>query len=81
MIEYEVLRRFYYERGGQEVVSKRTAIRRLSREAYRAGKYAMKEKKFTEAREILRKSLAYKFSFKAYWLFMVSYFSKNHFAI
>jgi glycosyltransferase involved in cell wall biosynthesis len=39
--ELDVLERFYYERGGDKVVPKRIAMRRLSKQAYRAGKCAL----------------------------------------
>jgi glycosyltransferase involved in cell wall biosynthesis len=56
IIELKVLERFYYERGGDSVVPKRTAMRRLSKEAYRVAVAALRERKSLIAREYLRKS-------------------------
>jgi len=54
--ELEVLERFYYERGGDKVVPKRIAMRRLSKQAYRAGKCALADEP-QKAKELLIKSL------------------------
>ncbi len=54
--ELEVLERFYYEKGGDEVLSKHTAMRRLSKQAYRAGKCALRDKP-QKAKELFIKSL------------------------
>jgi len=56
IIELKVLERFYYERGGDSVVPKRIAMRRLSQEEYRVAVAALREKKSQIAREYLRKS-------------------------
>jgi len=56
IIELKVLERFYYERGGDSVVPKRIAMRRLSKEEYRVAVAALREKKSQIAREYLRKS-------------------------
>lgn len=47
--ELEVLERFYYEKGGKNAIPEKIAMRRLSREQYRVGKYLLKENKFDEA--------------------------------
>jgi hypothetical protein len=54
--ELEVLERFYYERGGDKVVPKRIAMRRLSKQAYRAGKCALADEP-QKAKGLLIKSL------------------------
>ena len=54
--ELEVLERFYYERGGDKVVLKHIAMRRLSKQAYRAGKCALADEP-QKAKELLIKSL------------------------
>jgi glycosyltransferase involved in cell wall biosynthesis len=56
IIELNVLERFYYENGGDSVVSKRVAMHRLSREEYRVAAAALRERKLQVAREYLRKS-------------------------
>ena len=55
-IEYDVLENFYLNDGGKDAVPHRWAMKRLSREGYRAGRAAIKEKKYNEARRLLRKS-------------------------
>lgn len=56
IIELGVLERFYYEKGGDKVVPKRTAMRRFSREEYRVAIAALGEGKLQVAREYLKKS-------------------------
>ena len=56
LLELKVLERFYYEKGGDKVVPKKIAMRRLSREEYRVAVAAMKEEKLQVAREYLKKS-------------------------
>lgn len=41
--ELDMLSDFYYHGGGKEVVPKRLAMKRLSKESYRAGRWAIKE--------------------------------------
>ena len=41
--EYDVLEDFYYHRGGKDVIPRRKAMKRLSEEAYRAGRAAMRQ--------------------------------------
>lgn len=54
--ELKVLKRFYYENGGKEVVPKRIAMRRLGKGQYRAGKCAVEEGNYQAARNLLRRS-------------------------
>ena len=56
ILELKVLERFYYEKGGDSVVPKKIAMRRLSKEEYRVAVAAMREGKLQVAREYLRKS-------------------------
>jgi len=56
ILELKVLERFYYEKGGDKVVPKRTAMRRFSREEYRVATAALKEGKLQVARKYLKKS-------------------------
>ncbi len=56
IFELKVLERFYYEKGGDRVVPKRIAMRRLSREEYRVAIAALGERKLQVAREYLKKS-------------------------
>ncbi len=54
--EFEVLKRFYYEKGGNAVIPQRIAMKKLSREEYRVGKYALIEKKPAVAARYFRES-------------------------
>ncbi len=42
-IEFDVLEDFYFNGGGKEVIPKRRAMKRLSKEGYRTGHYAIRE--------------------------------------
>jgi glycosyltransferase involved in cell wall biosynthesis len=70
--EFEVLERFYYERGGDKVVPKRIAMRRLGKQAYRAGKCALANEP-QKAKGLFVKSLRFHPSLKAmlYWAWAV----------
>lgn len=52
--ELKVLERFYYERGGNATVPKRIAMRRLSKEGYRAGVCAIQDGQLRTAQKLLR---------------------------
>jgi glycosyltransferase involved in cell wall biosynthesis len=56
ILELKVLERFYYEKGGDSMVPKKIAMRRLSKKAYRIAVAALKEKKLQVACEYLVKS-------------------------
>ncbi len=60
IVELKVLERFYYEKGGDEVVPKRIAMHRLSREEYRVAIAALGERKLQVAREYLKKSFRHR---------------------
>jgi glycosyltransferase involved in cell wall biosynthesis len=60
IIELKVLERFYYEGGGDKIVPKRIAMRRLSREEYRVVKAALKERKLHMAYEYFLKSFRHR---------------------
>jgi glycosyltransferase involved in cell wall biosynthesis len=53
LTELKVLERFYYQGGGRYVIPEKLAMRRLSEEAYRVGKYALKEGEYQEAKAYL----------------------------
>ena len=46
LVELQVLERFYYEKGGNQMVPQKIAMRRLSKEGYRAGRCAFTEGKY-----------------------------------
>ena len=52
----KVLERFYYEKGGRGIVPKRSAMRRLSQVACRAGCCAVNEGLLRQGRQLLRQS-------------------------
>jgi len=54
--ELDMLSDFYYHGGGKEVVPKRIAMKRLSKESYRAGRYAIKERLYNKACKLLAQS-------------------------
>jgi glycosyltransferase involved in cell wall biosynthesis len=58
MHELEVLRRFYYEKGGSSFVPQRVAMRRFSEEEYRIAKNALSEKNFTLATDYFHRSFS-----------------------
>jgi hypothetical protein len=53
-MELEVLSDFYYNLGGKEVIPEKVAKKRLGKERYRAGKYAIKEELYDEACSLLK---------------------------
>ncbi|MFZ0035229.1 MAG: glycosyltransferase [Sedimentisphaerales bacterium] len=55
--ELEVLEHFYYEKGGDAVIPQGIAMRKLSREEYKVGKYSLMEKDPAMAIRYFRKSL------------------------
>lgn len=42
-IELDILEKFYYDCGGQELIPRKIAMKRLSKEGYRAGRCALRE--------------------------------------
>lgn len=69
--EYEVLKDFYYNGGGRKVIPYKEAMKRLSREQYRAARMAIKESMRKTACDFLGKSLKHHFHFKTLlWLFI-----------
>lgn len=57
--ELEVLRNFYENKGGRDVIPRRIAMRRLSEEAYRAGKWGIAAGDRELGQLYLKKSLRY----------------------
>ncbi|OQA02675.1 MAG: Chondroitin synthase [Planctomycetes bacterium ADurb.Bin401] len=72
-IEFELLKRFYYERGGKELIAYKAAMRRLSREQYRAAKSALRESKNKIALEMFKGSLQKRFNFKVFFWLVIAY--------
>jgi glycosyltransferase involved in cell wall biosynthesis len=56
LAQFQVLKRFYYEKGGREIVPPKIAERVLGRQAYRAGRCAFKEGLRKEACQLLKQS-------------------------
>jgi glycosyltransferase involved in cell wall biosynthesis len=63
--ELEVLKRFYSEKGGNQAVSKSVATKRFSKEEYRVGLCALKEKNYQRACDYFAKSFRRCPSFKS----------------
>ena len=54
--ELEVLEDFYFNAGGKEVIPRHKAMRRLSKEGYRAGRCAIREGMYDQAYQLLNQS-------------------------
>jgi len=68
-IELDVLEDFYYNGGGKELIPRYRAMKRLSKEGYRAGRCAIKEGLYEQACELLSQSFRLHPNFKSliYW--------------
>ena len=67
--EYRVLEKFYFEGGGKNVIPYKLAMKRLSKEQYRAAKSAVRESMKQTACDLLKSSLKRHFNLKAFvWL-------------
>lgn len=72
-VKADMLERFYFERGGRDLVAPGPAMRRLSRVHYSAGKILLKERNCTDARHHLAKAIRYsRANLKAYPLYLAS---------
>ena len=68
-----MLERFYFERGGRELLDRGEALRRLSKVSYAAGKILLKRRRHTEARGYLAKAIRYsRANLKAYPLYLAA---------
>jgi glycosyltransferase involved in cell wall biosynthesis len=54
--EFDVLEDFYFNGGGKELIPRSRAMKRLSQEGYRAGRCAIKEGMYEQARRLLSQS-------------------------
>lgn len=59
-IKAGMLERFYFDKGGRDLLDRNAAMRRLSSVHYKAGKLLLKEGEPAEARAYLKKAVAYK---------------------
>ncbi len=55
-IEFDVLEDFYFNGGGEKIIPKSKAMKRLSKEGYRAGCCAIREGMYNQARQLLSQS-------------------------
>lgn len=55
-IEFDVLEDFYFSSGARKVIPRHRAMRRLSKEGYRAGRCAIREGMYDQAYQLLRQS-------------------------
>ena len=69
LTQYQVLRKFYYEKGGKEFVPDRLARKVLSKELRRLGRLAILEKRPTHGCKLLKKSFYIYCNYKSlfYW--------------
>ena len=56
MTEFRVLERFYYEKGGKNLIPKKTAMKVLSKESRKAGRCAIREGLYDQAIQFLSQS-------------------------
>ena len=56
-IELDVLEDFYFNGGGEKIIPRHRAMKRLSKEGYRAGRCALREGMYDEACQFLSQSL------------------------
>ena len=56
LTEFQVLKRFYYEKGGKEVIPEKTAMKVFSKEGRRAGRCATREGLHDQACQLLSQS-------------------------
>lgn len=56
-IELDVLDDFYFNGGGEKIIPRHRAMKRLSKEGYRAGRCALREEMYNEACQLLSQSL------------------------
>ncbi len=55
--EYEVVKNFYYKKGGDKVIASRLARKRIGKEAYRAGRHALCEDMWMTGQKLFGESL------------------------
>lgn len=55
-IEFDVLEDFYFSSGARKVIPRHRAMKRLSKEGYRAGRCAIREGMYDQAYQLLRQS-------------------------
>ena len=70
LTEFQVLKCFYYEKGGKEVIPEKTAMKVFSKEGRRAGRCAIKEGSYDQACKLLRQSFQQHPNFKSliFWI-------------
>jgi glycosyltransferase involved in cell wall biosynthesis len=72
--EYKVLKNFYYNSGGSRIIPYKEAMKRLSREQYRAARNAIKESMRETASDFLKESLKRHFHLKTlFWFFIAQW--------
>ena len=73
VLKADMLERFFFERGGRDLLERRPAMRRLGRVRYRAGKILLKEGRCREARRSLGRAIRYDpANLKAYPFYLAS---------
>ncbi len=70
LTEFQVLKRFYYEKGGKEVIPEKTAMKVFSKEGRRTGRCAARERLYDQACQLLRQSFRQRPNLKSliFWI-------------
>ena len=71
-LELDVLEHFYFQQGGEDVIPRARAMRRLSQEGYRAGRCALNEGLPDKARYLFRQSFSRDRNIKSLYWWMVA---------
>ena len=69
LTEFKVLERFYYEKGGNKAVPSKIAMKVLSKEGLKTGRFAFREGSYSQATKLLGQSFQRRPNFKSliYW--------------
>ncbi len=71
-IEFDVLEDFYFSSGARKVIPRHRAMRRLSKEGYRAGRCAIREGMYDQAYQLLRQSFQRHPNLKSLFWYVIS---------
>jgi glycosyltransferase involved in cell wall biosynthesis len=64
-LQYQMLLRFYQDRGGSDAIRPEAARRALAKSAFRAGRALKKESRLAAAQEMFARSLAHRFTIRS----------------
>jgi glycosyltransferase involved in cell wall biosynthesis len=77
LTEFNVLKRFYHERGGDRIVPEKIAMKVLSKERFRAGRCALREELYNDACRLLGESFRQHRRFKPLALWIIAIIAKR----